>query len=238
MSEWKAKRFWKSATVAAVDGGFTVLLDGRNVKTPAKTLLVVPTSALADVIASEWDAQIEQINPLTMPFTRSANAALDKVQSQHSEVAEMIAAYGDSDLLCYRADSPNELVARQIAAWDPLLAWARADLGLDLAPRIGVIHAPQSDESRAIATRLTHAFDAFELTAFHDLVALSGSFVIGLAAVHNTHSSGDLWAFSRIDETWQEEQWGVDDEAVGLANTKARAFDHAMTFLKLIHAPA
>ncbi|MEE4347985.1 MAG: ATP12 family chaperone protein, partial [Paracoccaceae bacterium] len=113
MSEWKAKRFWKAATPVETEGGFTVQLDGRAVKTPAKTPLVVPTRAMAAAIAAEWDAQEGAIDPRTMPVTRSANAAIDKVATQHAEVAQMIADYGDSDLLCYRAPGPVELIERQ-----------------------------------------------------------------------------------------------------------------------------
>lgn len=139
MSEWSMRRFWKEAGVVPEDGGFAVKLDGRGVKTPAKTPLVVPTMALAQAIADEWDAQGEKVDPTGMPFTRMANSALDKVRTQHAEVADMLAAYGDSDLLCYRADHPAELIARQAAGWDPLLAWAAEVLGAPLAPRVGVI---------------------------------------------------------------------------------------------------
>ena len=116
MSGWSAKRFWKSASVEACEGGFTVTLDGRAVKTPAKAPLVLPTRAMAEAVAAEWQAQGEKIDPLTMPVTRSANAALDKVRAQQAEVAELVAAYGETDLLCYRAKMPEELVARQAAA--------------------------------------------------------------------------------------------------------------------------
>ncbi|HSG54818.1 MAG TPA: ATP12 family chaperone protein, partial [Paracoccaceae bacterium] len=121
MSEWTAKRFWKQATVAPAAGGFTVLLDGRSVKTPAKAALILPNEAMAQAVAAEWDAQEGKINPESMPVTRSANAAIDKVAPQKDAVAEMIAAYGDADLLCYRAMAPQELIVRQAAAWDPLL---------------------------------------------------------------------------------------------------------------------
>ena len=116
MSEWKQKRFWKEASVGEVDGGFTILLDGRTVKTPAKAALVMPTRVMAEAAAAEWQAQEDEVLPLTMPVTRSANAAIDKVAIQHGEVADMLAAYGGTDLLCYRADSPQELIERIIAA--------------------------------------------------------------------------------------------------------------------------
>lgn len=230
MSEWKARRFWKAAGIAPTQDGFAILLDGRPVKTPAKAPLSVPNRALARAIAAEWDAQEGEIDPRAMPLTRSANAAIDKVAAQHDEVAELIAAYGDSDLLCYRAEGPAGLVGRQAAGWDPVLAWARDTQGLDLKPVTGLIHHPQSAEARARAAVLTREMDAFALTAFHDLVGLSGSFVLGLAAARGLETPETLWALSRIDEDWQEEQWGRDDEAAESAQVKRAAFLHAARF--------
>ncbi|MEP2921353.1 MAG: ATP12 family protein [Sulfitobacter sp.] len=227
MGDWKAKRFWKTVDVVSGDDGFAVVLDGRRVKTPAKRPLQLPTRGLAEAVAVEWDAQEDVINPATMPATRTANAALDKVSIQHAEVAEMLAAYGDSDLLCYRAESPEELVARQAAHWDPMLAWAEATLGAPLAPRAGVMHIPQAADSISVLRARTHALSDFELAAFHDLVSLSGSLVLGFAAALKARPVDELWALSRLDETWQEEQWGEDDDATALALVKREAFMHA-----------
>lgn len=234
MSEWKAKRFWIKAEAVPEGEGFTVLLDGRKVKTPAKAPLVVPGKALAREIAAEWDAQHEVIDPTAMPLTRFANAAIDKVAAQLEEVADLVAAYGDSDLLCYRAEAPAELVARQAEGWDPVLAWARESQGIDLKTITGVIHQPQSADAQARIAALTHALSAFELAAFHDLVALSGSFVLGLAAIRDLQPPEALWALSRIDETWQEEQWGFDEEAAQTAELKRAAFLHAAKFFTLV----
>ena len=140
MSDWKPKRFWKKAVATACDGGFTVELDGRSVKTPAKETLIVPTMPMAKATAAEWDAQGETLDPITMPITRGANAAIDKVRTQHAEVAAMLAEYGDSDLLCYRAAGPETLIARQAAAWDPLLDWAAQTLDARLTVGQGVMH--------------------------------------------------------------------------------------------------
>lgn len=237
MSEWKVKRFWEEATVADATGGFTVQLDGRPVRTPAKSALVVPTRALARAIADEWQAQEGQIDPAKMPITRSANAAIDKVSIQHAEVAEMIAAYGDADLTCYRADEPDGLVARQAAAWDPLLEWADSHLGARLQLVQGVMHAPQHPEALSSLSERVQAMDAFALTAFHDLVSLSGSLVIGFAAIHELHPAQVLWQMSRIDETWQEELWGEDEEALQLAARKESDFLHAKRFYDLARPP-
>lgn len=233
MSGWAKKRFWKEATVAEEDGGFSIRLDGRAVKTPAKAPLVVPTRAMAEAIAAEWQAQEEQIDPLTMPVTRSANAAIDKVAIQHAEVADMIAEYGGTDLLCYRAEQPQELVARQAEAWDPILNWATETLKARLRPVSGIMHEPQDEAAIVSLRRQVHAMSNFQLAAFHDLVGLSGSLVLGFAAVHGQSPIEDLWDLSRLDENWQEEQWGVDEEASELAEKKKTAFLHADRFFRM-----
>ncbi len=233
MSEWKLKRFWQAANVAEVEGGYAVQLDGRPVKTPAKTALVVPTRALADQIAAEWDAVDEKIDPAAMPFTRSSNAAIDKVVHQRAEVADMLAAYGDADLTCYRAEGPQGLVTRQAEQWDPLLDWADATLGARLIPVQGVIHTPQNPQALRVLSDQVHALDVFALTAFHDLVSLSGSLVIGFAALHGLHDPRTLWRLSRLDEQWQEDQWGKDEEAQEMAVRKESDFLHANTFFIL-----
>ena len=232
MSGWVAKKFWNEAHAVATEDGFRVELDGRPVKTPAKTTLIVPSRAMGDAIAAEWDAQEDEIKPETMPFTRSANAALDKVTIQFTEVADMIAEYGDSDLLCYRADSPSELAERQAAAWDPLLDWADATFNARLTPRTGVIHAPQDPRALHNLRQIVHSFDTFELTALHDLVGLTGSLILGLAATQRYESPQEIWERSRVDERWQEQQWGVDDEASATENKKFAEFLHATKFFE------
>ncbi|SFE30981.1 ATP12 family chaperone protein [Roseivivax sediminis] len=236
MSEWAAKRFWTAAEAVAQGAGHSVELDGRAVKTPSKAPLVVPSRAMAEAVAAEWRAQGERIDPMSMPVTRGANAAIDRVRVQHAEVADMLADYGDSDLLCYRAEAPAELVSRQAAAWDPLLDWAGDTFGARLSPRTGIMHEAQDPEALARLRREVHALDAFDLTAFHDLVSLSGSLVIGLAAERGAHDPEALWAASRIDETWQEELWGADEEAADVAAKKRGAFLDAVRFLALARA--
>lgn len=233
MTDWKAKRFWKEATVETADGGFTVHLDARPVRTPLKSALIVPTVRLAQEIAAEWDAQEGIIDPLSMPHTRSANSAIDKVAPQHDAVAQMLADYGDSDLLCYRAPAPTELIARQAEHWDPLLDWAETRLGARLHTATGVIHVPQDPKTLARLSGRVHGLDAFALTGFHDLVSLSGSLILGFAAMLDHRPVDEIWKLSRVDEDWQSEQWGVDDEAVAMAETKRSAFVHAKIFLDL-----
>lgn len=233
MSEWKARRFWQNAEIRAEADGFAVLLDGRPVRTPLKRPLVVPTAQLADRIAAEWQAQGDAVQPLTMPFTRSANAAIDKVADQRDEVADLIAAYGDSDLICYRAESPAELVGRQAAAWDPLIDWAAAEFDAQLAVRSGVRHRPQSPAALDRLGAPVRAAGAFHLTALHDLVSLSGSLVIALAVARRQMDAAAAWSVSRLDEDWQTERWGEDDEAAIFASERRAAFLHAAEFYEI-----
>ncbi|MCR9107863.1 ATP12 family protein [Marivita sp. XM-24bin2] len=235
MSEWAPKRFWTSADVKETETGFAVVLDGRPVRTPAKAVLEVPSRAIAEKIASEFAAQDDRIDPGTMPFTKTANAAIDKVALQLLEVADLLAEYGDSDLLCYRADAPEALVERQNMVWDPLLEWAERELNAKLEPRVGVMHAPQDPAAISELRERVRAMNAFELAAFHDLVAISGSLVIGFAAKSGDHPIDELWSASRVDEDWQQEQWGEDEEAVEMAKHKQAAFLHAFDFLRLLN---
>ena len=230
MSAWAPKRFWQNASVEPCAGGFTVRLDARPVRTPAKAALVVPSLTMASAIAAEWQAQQGTIKPETMPVTRSANAALDKIAPQFAEVAGLIAAYGASDLLCYRATGPAGLVARQAAAWDPMLAWAAEALAAPLAVTAGVTPITQPAASLARLTAKVHACTPVELAALHDLVMISGSLVLGLAVTHGHADARTIWQLSRIDEDWQIEQWGQDHEAGESAALRRAALIHAERF--------
>lgn len=230
MSGWTQKRFWKEALAVPAGDGFAVQLDGRPLKTPAKAPLRVPGRTLAQAIADEWNAQENVVDPLSMPFTRSANSAIDKVTPQHTEVATLVAEYGASDLLCYRAAFPEGLVARQSALWDPLLHWADKTLGAPLLTTAGIRHQPQPESSLARLQARVFAQDPFALTALHDLVALSGSLIIGFAALEGYDDAAALWRASRVDEDWQTEQWGHDDDAAATAERKAQDFAHALRF--------
>ena len=230
MTEWAAKRFWSEVAVVPEEGAFALRLDGRPLRTPAKAALRLPTPALAEALAEEWRAVGEVVDPLAMPATRAANAALDKVAPQREAVVAELAGYGASDLLCYRAEAPPGLVARQAEAWDPLLDWAEAAHGARLAVTAGVMPAPQDARAlERLAAPLRRA-DAFALTALSDLVALSGSLVIGLAAVSGEWDPDELWARSRTDEAWQEEAWGRDAEAAEAAASRRRDFLRAERF--------
>lgn len=233
MSAWAAKRFWTDVNVVEDNGGFAIQLDARPVRTPAKAPLIVPTRPMAAAVAGEWAKVDGVVDPNVMPFTRSANAAIDKVAVQFDEVAEIIAAYGGSDLLCYRAENPADLVARQAAGWDPLLHWAADTFGAELRPTAGVMPIDQPAAATAALTAQVEAQTSFELTALHDLVAMSGSLVIGLAVAAGRLDPDAAWAVSRIDEQWQIDQWGDDDEALATTRIKQSAFAHAAAFYRM-----
>lgn len=234
MTAWAPKRFWTSAQVVDAAGGYTIHLDGRPVRTPAKAGLVVPSRALAEEIAREWDAQDGLVRPATMPLTRSANSAIDKVTPNVPGVVTEITGYGASDLLCYRAEGPQALTDRQVLAWDPLLEWAETHLGAPLRVTQGIVPIAQPPETLARLTGHVRSLPPFVLTALHDLVALSGSLVIGLRALQPGADVGALWQASRIDDDWQAECWGVDDEAAATAAARRAAFHNAARFLDLL----
>ncbi len=233
MSAWKAKRFWKEVSVHPAEGGFGLHLDARPVRTPAKALLVLPTRPMADDIAEEWRAAEKVIDPRKMPVTRAANAAIDKVAPQFDEVADLIAAYGASDLLCYRAVGRAEMVAAQAAAWDPMLDWAARKFDAPLNVTSGVAPIDQPKDSVQRLSAQVHACDNFQLTALYDLVSLSGSLVLGLAMTSGEFLPETLWVLSRFDEDWQAREWGEDEEASAIAERKREDFLRACQFWKL-----
>lgn len=219
MSQWRVKRFWTAASAHAVPGGYEVRLDARSVKTPGKHPLILPTEALAQAIAAEWDAQTGQINPAQMPMTRFANSAIEKVAPQFTAVVGELASYGASDLLCYRATEPQALADRQAKGWDPILGWAAQTFAAPLTVTHGVMPVPQPDASLTALTAAVAALTSFQLVALHDLVAISGSLVLGLAVARGRLNPAEAFDLSRIDEHWQAELWGRDDDA---AETEAR----------------
>ncbi len=231
MSEWAPKRFWKSARVTDADGaGFAVWLDQRALKTPGRSDLVLPTRTLAELVAAEWDAQADTVNPWTMPMTRMANSAIDRIAARREEVVAYVAGYGETDLLCYRASGPAALVEAQTAAWDPILDWASKAFGARLVLAEGVMPVPQDDEALGRLRDEVAAHDDFCLMGLHELVSLTGSLVLGLAADRNLFPPDRIWDLSRIDENWQIAQWGEDAEAADVASSKREHFLAAHRF--------
>ncbi len=219
--------------MSEVEEGYTVLLDARPVRTPAKAPLIVPTHALAKAIAEEWEAQEKEVDPRTMPVTKGANAAIDKVRIQRDEVIALLAEYGDSDLLCYRAAGPQSLIQRQADGWDPMLDWAATALGARLFVGEGVMHVPQTARALGLLRDALAEFDDFELAAVHDLISISGSLVLALAVTRGALGEDEAWRLSRIDEDWQVEQWGEDEEAMASEAAKRTAFLDAARFYRL-----
>lgn len=227
------KRFWTIAEATPEAGGHAIRLDGKPVRTPAKAPLILPTLALARAVAAEWQAQGEVIEPSAMPMTRSANTAIDKVVPQHGDVVQVVAAYGASDLLCYRAEAPAALAQAQ-AEWDAPLAWAETVLDAHLKVIAGVMPVAQEPDTLAALGRRVAGFDPFALTALHDLVALSGSLVLGLAVAEGAIPAEVAWRLSRIDEDFQIARWGEDAEAAAATASRRRDFLHAQQFLALV----
>jgi len=225
-SEERLKRFWTNASVEPDEGGHVVLLDGRAPKTPAHARFVLPTEAAARLVADEWAAQGEFIEPGTMPATRLAATAIDRVSRTREPVAEEIASYVGSDLLCYLAEHPTPLVAEQTQRWAPWRDWAAADLGVHVEATQGIIHRPQPPESLDRVRALALALDDFALTGLATAVPLFGSAILGLAVQRGALDGAAAFELSRLDEAFQERQWGVD--ADNAERTEARRAEAAL----------
>ncbi len=208
------KRFYKAVDVSEGEGGFVVRLDGRLVRTPKRRALVLPNRGLAEAIADEWRAVENVVDPADMPVTRIANTAIDGVADTMEAVARDAARFAGSDLLCYRAEDPEGLVARQTESWDPLLDWARSDLGLRFNLAGGVMHVAQPQETLDRAVEHLSTVDPFTLTGLHVMTSLTGSLVLALAVLHGRLTAEEAWAASLVDEDWQIGLWGEDEEAM------------------------
>ena len=211
------KRIYKAVTLAEVQdvdlGRFRILLDGKPVRTPTRALLAVPTKALAEAIASEWDAQGEHIDPASMPLTRLANSAVDGVRGREAAVRADIVTYAGSDLLCYRAPEPEALVRRQAGLWDPVLAWGREALGAHLQVGKGLMPVTQPDAAQHAVARALQGQSAFALAALHAMTTLTGSALLALAHARGRLTAEQAWAAAHVDEDWQIGTWGEDAEA-------------------------
>lgn len=222
------KRFYKQASVVELDGEFTIHLDGRPVRTPSRSILKTTNRRVADMLADEWQAQQEVIDPLTMPVTRLINTAIDGVAADIQAVKEDIVRFAGSDLLCYRAESPDSLVALQNKHWDPLIDWAAIALNAKFVATAGIVHVAQSPETMAAVNVHVGSIDGAEvLTALHSLTSLAGSAIIALAVLHGESDIADAWLAAHVDEDWQISQWGEDSEAKALRKLRQRDFDAA-----------
>ncbi|MFV1919218.1 ATP12 family protein [Sphingomonas sp. MJ1 (PH-R8)] len=225
------KRFWKTVTVEPTDAGLGIALDGRPVRTPGRVPLALPTPALARAVADEWSAVEDRLDPRAMPLTGLANAAIDRIAPDPAAFAAGLAAYGESDVLCYRAEDPEPLVARQQAAWDPVLAWARKRYDVTFAITAGVMHVAQPPATIARLGEATAARDAFALAGLSPIVTITGSLVLALALAERAFDAETVWNAAHVDEDWQVERWGEDPLATEARLIRRRDYDAAVQFL-------
>jgi chaperone required for assembly of F1-ATPase len=218
----KRKRFYKEAGVTEADGGFTIMLDGKPIKTPSGRIVTVPVRAIADAIALEWSAQQETIDPLTMPLTRFANSVVESVIDRVALVRDDVAKYFQSDLLFYRTGHPQALVEREAQHWDPVLFWAADALGAHFILGEGIVHVRQPDTAIE-AARSALPDDPWSVAAVHVMTTLTGSALLALALTHGARSPDQVWEAAHVDEDWNRDQWGVDEEVA--ARRAAREVD-------------
>jgi chaperone required for assembly of F1-ATPase len=233
------RRFYQSATIAPVARAageaqsYRLLLDGKALRTPAKADFVVPTRDLAEAVAAELLAQEERIDPANMPLTRLVNSAIDGVAGRRAEVSAEIVKYVLSDLVCYRAADPVELVRRQAEAWDPILDWCGEALGIGLERATGIVPVAQPETAGAVLAAWLATLNAFELAAVHTMTTLMGSAVLALAHARDRLQCGTAWAAAHIDEDFQAEKWGVDSIAQARREQQWRQMQAASLLLRL-----
>ncbi|MBZ9993535.1 ATP12 family chaperone protein [Mesorhizobium sp. BH1-1-4] len=231
------RRFYKEVSVAPVEGGFAVHLDGKPVRTPGKALLALPTEAAAALVADEFAQQGETINPVTMPVMRLANTAIDGVATDPQAVLEDVLRFASSDMLCYRADAPQGLVERQNEQWDPVIDWARASLGARFNLAEGIIHVEQPRETIAVlGSHLAQRAEPLRLAAIHVMTSLTGSALLALAVDFGALDGEEAWAAGHVDEDWQIAQWGQDAEAVARRAARKRDMMAAVSLLEALRA--
>lgn len=230
------KRFYKLCAVESTEDGHSVTLDGRSIRTPGRASLTLPSKPLADVVAAEWDAQGDEIDAHSMPMMQLASTAVDRVVPRRETVIDDIAAYGRTDLLCYRAEHPAALVERQGTVWQPLLDWAALRYDAPLLVTGGVIPVDQPENSMAAVRSAVAESDDFGLSALYSLTVACGSVVLALAVREDEIEPEAAYAASQLDETWQAEQWGSDPEAEARRERLRTDIHAAARFLALLRA--
>ncbi len=235
MAGGPAKRFYKQATIGEAEGGgFSVLLDGRTVRTPASAPLSLPARRLAQAIAEEWEAQEEKIDPQTMGLMQLAATAIDRVTGRHGEVIAEIVKFAETDLTCYRADTSEELTVRQAKAWQPELDWFNKTYGVALVVTSGIMPVAQPDDVAPMLSGAMGKMSSWQLSALHSLTAGLGSVVLSLSVLHGRLDGKTAFAHSRLDELFQVELWGEDKEAMEKRQAVCDDMLTAERFLQLL----
>jgi chaperone required for assembly of F1-ATPase len=236
----RRKRFYAGVGVSeAEDGGYAVTLDGRPIRTPSGRIVLIPAREIAEAVAAEWEAQNDTIDPLTMPMTRFANSVVEAVADRADVVAADVAKYFGSDLLFYRAGHPEGLVAREAKHWDPVLFWAADEIGAHFILAEGIVHVRQPDEAIA-AARAALPDDPWSIAALHVVTTLTGSALLALALARGVLDADAVWFAAHVDEDWNAEQWGADEEAVERRAARSVDFRAAARILGVSgrHRPA
>jgi len=228
------KRFYSNAAATETTGGFAVTLDDKPIRTPSGRQVIVPVREIAEAVVAEWEAQKEFIEPLTMPITRFANSVVDAVVDRVDAVADDIAKYFETDLLFYRAGHPEALVAREAAHWDPIVFWAADELGAHFILAEGIVHIRQP-ESAIAAARAALPRDAWSLAALHVITSLTGSALLALALLRGVANPDQVWAAAHVDEDWNSEKWGVDEEVAARRAARVVDFGAAVRILKALN---
>jgi chaperone required for assembly of F1-ATPase len=228
-----ARRFYRSVAVTGAKAPFSIALDDRPLRTPLKRPLDLPTRSVAEVVALEWLSQSERIEPQKMPFTRLANTAVDRVADNYSRIIGDIVDFAGSDLVCYRADEPTDLIERQARNWQPVLDWARARLGGDFVVTEGIVHVEQPASALEAIQSYLAGKDAWALTALHNMTTLTGSALISAMACEAAILPSEAWLAAHIDEDWQIVLWGWDEEARLRRDHRRQEFDVCLRFYEL-----
>ena len=230
------KRFYKEVGVGEAEGGFAITLDGKPIRTPSGRHVVIPSRELADAVAAEWAGQAETLDPMTMPLTRLANSVVEGVVDRVADVSDDLAKYFQSDLVFYRAGHTEALVAREAEHWDPVLFWAAEALGAHFILSEGIVHVRQPDEAIQ-AARGALPDDPWSVAALHVITTLTGSALLALALAHGVRDADQVWAAAHVDEDWNADQWGVDEEAAGRRAARLKDFSAAVAVLEAVKLP-
>jgi chaperone required for assembly of F1-ATPase len=237
MRATQRKRFYVSAAAVEAEGGFAVSLDGRPIRTPSGKQIAVPSRDIAEGIVQEWNAQPENLDPLTMPLTRFANSVMDGVVDRVEAVRDDVAKYLQSDLLFYRASHPDALVAREAKHWDPVLFWAADELGAHFILAEGIVHVRQPG-SAVEAARAGLPDNPWSIAAMHVVTSLTGSALLALALRYRVLDPDQVWAAAHVDEDWNIEQWGIDEEVAARRAARLVDFRAAVRILQAMDGPA